>query len=708
MKTNRMTLGLLAILAVALLTGDPAAARQPWEKIKIPELNTFEMPEYERVVLDNGMVLYLAEDRFLPLVQLSAQIKVGSIYEPADKVGLAAMTGTVLRTGGAGERSGDDIDLLIETRGLQLSTWVGQGTGGAYLSCLTEDLDLGLGLLADILRRPTFAPDKLDLAKQEQKAGISRRNDEPMQIAMREAPKVLYGADHPLARHPEYDTIDAVTPEDLQAFHAAYFHPDRMYLVVIGDFETRDMVRQHRAIFGDWPRSTRPLPPEPEVPQLPRTVNVAAKSGLSQATVLLGHRGIRNDHPDYAAVRVAAEILGGGFNSRLFKEIRSNRGLAYAVGAAPGTGWRFPGTFMAYTMTKNEDVEAAAQGILEEIERMLAEPVSREELQFARDSILNSEVFDYDSKRKILDRLVLFEMYGYAPDFLERYQAAVRELTPADIQAAAQSGLAARDLTFLVVGTPEEFDGDFSRFGPVNEIDITIPAPTPRLEIPAASPESLARGQSLMQKLRERSGGAKAFAGLKSWYEESVLSLQTPMGAMDITIEQIVQLPDHMRVVTKMPFGEQKQVLAGDQGWTEGMGQSKDLSGDEITAMRERMQQDTLNILRRVEDLEFQALEPMETAGKLCNPVVVRFDDEATVMFLDAETDLLVMIQSPGTSPMTGSPVTQKVYVQSYQELDGFKLPHSLKITHDDEDFAEVQVKQFRANPKVDPAVFQK
>lgn len=708
MKTKRMTLVLLAILTAVMLASSAASARQPWERIRIPELNTFEMPEYERHELPNGMVLYLAEDHFLPLVQLSAQIKAGSLYEPADKIGLASMTGSVLRTGGAGERSGDEIDELIETRGLQLSTWIGQSTGGAYLSCLAEDLDLGLDLLADILRRPHFAEDKLGLAKQEQRASISRRNDEPMAIAMREAPKVLYGADHPLARHPEYDTIDAIAREDLQAFHAAYFHPDRMHLVVIGAFETRAMVERIERAFADWPRSSAPLPPDPPIPMLPRTVNVAAKSGLTQATVLLGHRGIRNDDPDYAAIRVAAEILGGGFNSRLFKEIRSNRGLAYAVGAGAGTGWRFPGTFMAYTMTKNEDVESAAQAILEEIERMLAEPVSNEELEFARDRILNSEIFDYDSKRKILDRLVTFEMYGYDSDFLKHYQEKVRALSPADIQAAVQRVWQPESLTFLIVGTPEEFDGDFSRFGPVNEIDITIPPPTPRLEIPDPTPESLARGKSLMQKLRDRSGGARAFAGLQSWYEESVLSVQTPMGPMDITIAQTVKLPDHLHMSTRMPFGEMKQVLAGDKGWAEGMGQSRDLTGEELADMRDGLQKETLAILRRVEDLEFQALEPMEVADRLCDPVVVRFGDEATVMFLDPETNLLVMMQSPGNNPMTGSPVTQKIYVDSYQEMAGFKLPRELTITHDDEDFASVEVKEFRANPTVEAGLFQK
>ena len=707
MKTTRNAFALLAVLTVMTVLAVSAGAKEPWEKIKIPELNEFEMPSYERVELPNGMILYLAEDHFVPMIELSAQIMVGSIYEPADKIGLASMTGSVLRTGGAGERTGDDIDALVESRGLQVETWAGQSTGGAYLSCLTEDLDLGLGLLADILMRPQFAQDKIDLAKQEQKAGISRRNDEPMSIARREASKVLFGADHPLARHPEYDTIASVTQADMQAFHATYFNPDRMYLVVMGDFNAQEMAGKIETAFAGWEKATAPLPADPAIPSLPRTVNVAAKDGLTQSTVLLGHKGIRNDNPDYAAIRVGAQILGGGFSSRLFKELRSNRGWAYSVGAAPGTGWRFPGTFMAFIMTKNETVEQSADQILIEIQKMLDEPVSDDELQLAKDMILNSEVFNFDTKREILDRMVLFEMYGYEPDFLQQYQAAVKDLTPADIQTACQNNWTPDDLSILVVGTPSEFDGDLSKFGPVNELDITIPAATPQLIVPAATAESLAQGSAMIAALKAETGG-KAYDNLKTYQQSMVMTVQSPMGALDITLEQTVQLPDHMHMSTKLPFGEQTQVVAGDKGWAEGMGQSKDMTADEVEAAKAQIQEDTLNILRRADELEFQAIDPMEIEGKSCIPVVVRFDDEMTIMFIDPETNHLVMVQSPGTSPMTGSPVTQKTYIGEYQEIAGFKMPKTLKITHDDEDFADIEVTSFEANLKVDQSLFTK
>lgn len=706
MKTMRpvfaLLLGLMLLSCVSVAT-----AKEPWEKIKIPELNEFQMPEYTRVELDNGMVLYLAEDRDLPLVQLSATIQVGSIYDPADKLGLASMVGTTLRTGGAGQRVGDDIDALVESRGLAVETWVGGSTGGAYLSCLTEDTELGLELLADILMKPRFAEEKLDLAKSEQKATIARRNDETMSIAMRELPKVMYGAEHPLARHPEYDTIDAVTRDDLVAFHADHYGPDRVYLVVLGDFDTDQMVGRIEAAFQGWQPAGKPLPADPEIPWRGRTVNIAAKDGLTQAVVLLGHKGIRNDHPDYAALRIGAEILGGGFNSRLFKEIRSNQGLAYSVGAGAGTGWRFPGSFMAYTMTKNSTVEASARAIMAEIERMLAEPVTDDELQFAKDLVLNSEVFNYDTKREVMDRMVIFEMYGYEKDFLQKYQAAVQELTPQDILDAVQAAWKPEDLSFLVVGTPEDFDGDMSTYGTVNEIDITIPAPAPKLEIPAATDASLAHGMALMEQLRDATGGS-AYAKLKGNHSVSELTVQTPMGAMAISLDITVMLPDRLRMVTKLPFGEQVMVVNGDQGWSTGMGQTQDLEPAQAAEVLAQFANSTDFMLGNLAEHQFQALEPMELDGTLCNPVVHLQGEENKVYFLNAETGLLVMSQEQTISQMTGGPVTQKTYVDEYGEMDGIQMPVAMTITQDDEDYATMVIKSYDANPEVDAALFQK
>ncbi len=706
-RMNRMTaLGfLLSVMILTILTGT-ALANKPWDKIKIPELNEIQMPAYERVELPNGMIVYLAEDHEFPLVQLSATIDAGAIYESADKVGLASMTGTVMRTGGTTSTDGDAIDEMVEAKGMMVETFIGQTSGGAFLSCLQEDTGLGMKLLADILMNPAFPADKIKLAKEQQKAGISRRNDDPMTIARREAMKAVFGEDHPLARHTEYSTIAAVTQQDMMDFHGTWFHPDRMYLVVIGDFDSVGMIEMITTAFAGWERATTPLPADPEIPVLPRTVNIVDKDDLTQTTVMMGHKGIRADDPHYAGILVANRILGGGFATRLFNEVRSRQGLAYSVGSSPGTGFRYPGMFMAFTMTKSESCEKATTAVLVEIQRMLDEEVTDEELASATDGILNSEVFSYDSKREILDRLVMFERYGYDADFLVKYQEAVKNMTKAQVREAAQAVWDPDRMTIFAVGNYAAWDGDFSTFGVVNMVDITIPEPA--LEIAAATPATLAAGQDLMAKFRTAAGGEKKFSGLNSLYEKS--SLAATIQGMDLVFktEKTVVFPDKSHTSIKTPFGNQTMVLAGDKGWAESPMGKKDIAGQDLQDAKDELKTDTIGVFRNLDALQCQALAPRKIDGVMCNPVHISgIGDSYQIFFLDAGTNLLLMAQSPGTSPMTGAPVTQKVYVDEYQDLDGFHMPRTIRIMYDDELFGTGTVEEFKANPQVDMSLFK-
>ncbi|RKZ19883.1 hypothetical protein DRQ50_01215 [bacterium] len=707
MKTMKRT-GRVLLVAALLLTvaASAALAKKPWEKIKIPELNEITMPEYQRVELDNGMIVYLAEDHEFPLIQLSATIDVGSIYESEDKLGLASMTGSVMRTGGTTDRNGDAIDELVEARGLAVETWIGQTSGGAYVSAMSEDLDLGLELLAEILRKPAFPADKIKLAMEEQKAQISRRNDDPMSIARREAMKAVYGDDHPLARHPEYDTIASCTQADMLAFHADWFHPDRMYLVVIGDFASADMVSRIETSFAGWERATNELPADPEIYDLPRTVNVVDKDDLTQSTIIMGHKGIRADDPNYAGVMVGNRILGGGFATRLFNEVRSRQGLAYSVGSSPGTGFRYPGLFMAFTMTKSETSEKATDAVLAEIQKMVAEEVTEDELAQAKDGILNSEVFSFDTKREILDRMVMYERYGYPEDFLQQYQEQVRNMTAAQVLTATQAVWKPDQMTILAVGNYNDWDGDFSKYGTVNMVDITIPEPA--LDIPDATPASLEAGMAAMVSARDVAGGSE-LTGMKSYYEKSVMEASIQGMDLTFTTEKSVVFPDHSYTQVKTPFGNQTMVLAGDTAWAEGPMGTRDLEGDDLQQAKDDLHTDMVGIFRSLDDLQCQALEPREVEGINCLPVYVTgVGDSYQIIFLDPTNQQVVMVQQPGVSPMTQAPVIQKVIVDEYGELGGMKMPVKMQLTYDDELFGTIAVEAFEPNAAVDTKLFEK
>jgi zinc protease len=706
----KRTVALLVVgLVVSALVAPDALARQkPWEKFKYPQLGVIQMPDYERVELDNGMVVYLAEDHEFPLVELSATIRAGSIYEPTDKIGLAEITGTVLRTGGTDKMTGDEIDELVESKGMRLETWIQEASGGAYLSALQEDTPQGLSLLADILMHPRFDPDKIEIAKQEQKAGISRRNDEPMTIARREATKAIFGPDHPLARQPEYDTINAVTRDDLIAYHQRFFHPNTTYLVVIGDFERPAMLALLKQTFADWQRTSQPLPPDPEIPVLPATVNVVDKDDLTQSTMVVGHMGIRADSPYYAGIMVANRILGGGFSSRLFNEVRTKRGYAYSVGSMPGTGFRFPGVFLASCGTKSSTTQAAAEVIIDQIRKMTSEPVTDEELAVAKDGILNSEVFNFDTKREILDRLVMYEMNGYPPDFLQQYQEQVRDMTKEKVLEATQAVWHPDRLIIMALGNRADWDGDLSEFGPVNDVDITIPEPTLTLDIPLATAESLQQGQALMTQTAAAVGGKK-LAQLKSWREKINLAATIQGMSLNIGIDKTVVLPDKLRLVQSLPFGEATIVVNGEGGWMKGPMGEKDLEPDQVQDQQKDLATDTLMLLAHHGDLQCQALSPAEVEGRQCDRVYVTgAGDDYVLLFLDPTTHLPYVVQSPSKSPMTQAPVTQQVIMDGYKPIGGFQTASSFTIKHDGEVFATGTLESWEANPKVDTSLFQK
>ena len=469
----------LALCAVCLAGVAVAGERAPDpEKLEYPPLHDIVVPEVQRVTLPNGMRLFLLEDHELPLIYVSARIRVGSIYEPADKVGLSDITGEVMRTGGTTSKTGDELDEELERIAASVETGIGTSSGSASVSVLKDDIDRGLAILADVLMHPAFAPDKIELAKMQHRSAIARRNDQPGSIAGREFNKLIYGPDSPYARHTEYATIDSITRADLIAFHKRFFGPNNMMLAVWGDFDAGQMIEKIEEAFAEWEQIDLDLPDKPEVDYAWRsTVNLVNKPDINQSNIYLGHIGGLMSDPDYFALTVMNQILGGGFTGRLFKNIRSRQGLAYSVYGSYSSGLDHAGQFYVGCQTKSGSTAHAIRAMIDEIEKIAAEEVTDEELELAKTSYLNSFVFNFDSKGEIINRLMAYEYYGYPADFLQQTKDRVEQVTKADVLRVAKAHLKPETLQILVVGKPDDFDEPLSELGQVNTIDVTIPTP---------------------------------------------------------------------------------------------------------------------------------------------------------------------------------------------------------------------------------------
>jgi zinc protease len=426
--------------------------------------------------------VYLMEDHELPLISGTAMIRAGSRWEPAGKVGLAGFTGAVMRTGGTKQHSGNDLNQILEQRAASVEVNIGEASGSASFESLTEDAETVFGLFAEVLREPVFAQEKLDLAKTQAKGGIARRNDDPDDIASREFRKLIYGKDSPYARITEYATVDAIAREDLVQFHQKYFHPNNLILGIVGDFDSKKMRSLIQAKLGNWarnPKFTKPTVPE---------ASSANKGGvffvnqpqLTQSSVLIGHVGGKFDSPDYAALDVLNGVFNG-FGGRLFNELRSRQGLAYSVYGLWNPRFDYPGMFIAGGQTRSDATVQFIKALQAEIKRIQSQPVTAEELARAKESTLNSFVFNFQDPAQTLSRLMRYEYYGYPADFLFRYQKAVAATTAVDVQRVAKQYLKPDNLVTLVVGNQTAIQPPLTQLAAqVTPIDVTIPSPQAR------------------------------------------------------------------------------------------------------------------------------------------------------------------------------------------------------------------------------------
>ncbi len=480
---NYRSSAIRAIVSFALLLSLLASScsqkyAADYKQLKYAKLGQIEIPQVRRVTLANGMQVFLLEDHELPLVNLSALIRTGSVYEPADKIGLAAITGTVMRTGGTTSKTGDQIDEQLEQIAASVETGIGPNVGGASMSVLKEDVDTGLSILADVLMNPAFREDKIELAKITHRSSIARRNDFPFSIAFREYTKLIYGPESVYARHTEYATIDNITRDDLIAFHKRFFHPNNTTLAVWGDFDTEQMIKKIEQAFKAWQKADVTPAAVPQVKyEFRPTVNVIQKQDMNQSCICLGHIGGMMNDPDYFALVVMNEILGGSFTSRLFKNVRSRMGLAYAVFGVYSADYDHPGVFYVGCQTKSKSTAQATRAMSEEVRKITEAEVTDEELALAKEGYLNSFVFNFDSKAEIVRRLMIYQYFGYPEDFLQKTKENVEKVTKADVLRVARKHLQPDKMQILAVGRPQDFDEPLSVFGQVREIDITIPTP---------------------------------------------------------------------------------------------------------------------------------------------------------------------------------------------------------------------------------------
>ncbi len=709
--TRTLTCSLVA-MSLSLTGSALADSNRAVDNISFPKLNKLQVPKVEKKTLANGMTVYLLEDHSLPTFNVSLRMKVGNYLEPADKIGLADIMADVMRTGGTKKWTGDELDAKLEAIGASVETGMGLTSGRAFGNSLIEYNELILEVLAEVLQNPTFDQDKIDITKTQIKGGISRRNDDAQRVASHIFSAALYGEDSPYARRTEYATVDAITREDLVAFHRQYIHPKNMQIALWGDFNKKTMLAKVEKYFGSWNATGDVAPPPPEVvPKKDNRILFAEKSDVNQSNIYVGHLGGKIQDEDYPARIVMNNVFGGGFGSRMFNNIRSRDGLAYATGGGFSAGVDYAGRFLGFASTKSETTLKATRAIIAQMESMKTDPPTEEEMTRSIDGYLNSFVFNFDTRSEVVNRMVEYDAYGLPQDFLSQTKEKVEKVTATDVQAAAQKHFDLDNLYIAIVGKAEDFDGALTDLGmPVDTIDITIPSAAPESDL-AVNEENIAKGKAILSAAIEATGGKDNYAKIHSFSRIGDVSLDVGGGnMMTLAIVEVIELPNKRALTITIPGGEMKQIFDGTHGWQAMGPNSQPFPETENINTRKEIARDIVVLFCTYAK---SGLTPVyggsgEENGSSVDYVHFVDDagDDLVRLAIDAATHLPVGQRFFGSTP--AGPGEIEVTFSDYQEVSGIKAPFSIKSTSNGATINESTVSKMLTNVEIPAEAFAK
>ncbi len=466
MKTLQIFLALIVILpALGLAQVNP-------RDMNFPAIE-FNPAEPERFVTDNGMVIYFLEDHQLPVVTLDAYFKGGTIYDPADKTGLTGIMAALLRSGGAGKRTPDQADQDLDFVGARISSQAADHALILELNILKKDIDLGLTLLADMLLKPKFDSARLALELSNAMDNVRRQNDDPHGISRRVFYQTVYG-NHPYGQFATLESLGKIARADIMAQSGRFYHPDNCILAVAGDLTYKELQDLIKKYFGAWPKGMKPLETVGNARAGFKPGVYYAEKDINQANMRLGYLCMTDDNPDRLAMEVMNYALGGGgFSSRITGQVRTSAGLAYSVGTY---NYLRPlmGPFFGYCQTKAESMSQALQMILDIIEEVKQKGITAEELDLAKDALINGYVFNYDTPAKLVNAKAMLELRGFPSDQLEKDLITLQALTLEKCNEVAKFYLDTKNIAIVVVGDEKLFDKPLTTFGPVTKVSMEI------------------------------------------------------------------------------------------------------------------------------------------------------------------------------------------------------------------------------------------
>lgn len=520
-------LAALWLLALAPFANGAQDEPQHPRDLRIPTLPPYDPVPASKFDFESGLRLSIVHSDDLPLVDGVLIFDSGSIHDPAGEVGLAQLLAETLREGGSESLPGLEFDRWLVQHGATVTITAERELCRVDFSCLSEHLTTVLQRLAELLRDPALPQDVIDGTRARMISDLERGGDRLDRIADRLTLLIAYGSDSPYAAEPTRESLEAISRDDLSAFHRAHFGADRLLLGVTGDVDPEAFAAFAEASFSDWKSAgeREPISAPAFLEPRTRTVYLCDRPGVTQTELRLIGPGVRRLHPDYSALYTWSHAIGaGGSANRLMVRVRTELGLAYTVGALYRAGFGRAGRFESWCGTRNAAVGEALSAILTVLREGLA-PLESEELEAVKKRMLNSQVFEVDEELEVLERSLLLDFHGYPADFWSSHSDRLRALDAAAIAEAVARHLDPDRLVLIAVGPALEIADELAKFGEVVRID-ELGRP-----VPAGLPDEA-------ERLLERLGGAELWRSVRAVHRSGTMQVPTGNGPLAVPREQ--------------------------------------------------------------------------------------------------------------------------------------------------------------------------
>ena len=411
----------------------------------------FNIAQAKTVTLENGLKVVMFADKRLPLVSYRLAFLAGDAHEPKDKIGVTSAVASML-TEGTANYSSRELAEKIERLGAAVSASSSEDfviVAGSSLSMYSSDV---LGLIAEIIFRPTFPEDELDLYKRNSIENLKFQRSQPNFLANEQVAKAIYG-EHPYSIvSPSTSDIENLSRESLREFHQRLVIPNNAILIAVGDVEEGEFIDQVRDLFGGWTRGHAPSSTFPEPPtRNGRTTMIVDRPGSAQANIILANVAFSRNSPDFFAATVMNQVLGAGASSRVFMNLREEKGYTYGAYTRIDPK-RLAGDFEATTEVRTAVTGDSLREFFYELDRIRAEEVGEQELADAKNFLTGVFPIRAETQEGLTNLILNQQLYGLPTDYLQTYRENIERITAADVHGVANKYVKPDDIAIVIVG----------------------------------------------------------------------------------------------------------------------------------------------------------------------------------------------------------------------------------------------------------------